>query len=230
VQQQDNGFLFKDMMERVITALSVQKRNPNRVNVFLDGEYAFGLGRITAAWLRVGQVLDEEKIAQLQTEDNSEMAYQHALRYLSYRPRTQAEIRKYLSQRETPQAAIEQILERLEQLGQVNDQQFARIWVENRSEFRPRSRRALKIELRQRGIDPQVIEESLETLDEEALARQAALKHARQLRNFDWQTFRQKMVAFLARRGFSYEISATAAAQAWTEFHTENTEYEEVDE
>src|SRR5210317_1123984 len=68
-----------------ITALTIQKRNPNRVNVHLDGEFAFGLARITAAWLRVGQELTPEKIALLKEEDAAEVALQRAFRFLSYR-------------------------------------------------------------------------------------------------------------------------------------------------
>ena len=76
-----------------ITALQVQKRNPNRVNVHLDGEYAFGLARIVAAWLKVGQTLEEEKISELQADDARERAMQQAMLFLSYRARSEKEIR-----------------------------------------------------------------------------------------------------------------------------------------
>ena len=83
-------------MERKITALQAQKRNPQRVNVYLDGEFAFGLSRITAAWLQIGQVLSEEKIVELQAADEIEVAYQKALHYLSFRTRSEDEVRKNL--------------------------------------------------------------------------------------------------------------------------------------
>jgi regulatory protein len=73
-----------------ITALTAQKRDPNRLNVYLDGEFAFGLARITAVWLKVGDNLDEQKIKQLQVEDSNERAIQQALLFLSYRVRTSA--------------------------------------------------------------------------------------------------------------------------------------------
>ncbi len=83
-------------MIRRITALKLQKHNHQRVNVYLDGEYAFGLTRIVAAWLAVGTELAEEKIAQLQAEDGREMAYQRALNLINFRPRTEVEIRQNL--------------------------------------------------------------------------------------------------------------------------------------
>jgi regulatory protein len=109
-----------------ITALVVQKRNPNRVNVHLDGEFAFGLARIVAAWLRVGQELPDEKIEQLQAEDARERAFQQAMLFLSYRARSESEIRQNLRKHEIPELVIEQTLERLRQDGLANDNQFAR--------------------------------------------------------------------------------------------------------
>lgn len=214
-------------MEHTITALSVQKRNPQRVNVYLDGEFAFGLARIIAGWLKIGEQLSDEKIAQLQAEDGFENAYQHALKYISYRPRTRQEIRRNLKEHETPEEVIEKILQRLAQLGLVNDAQFAQSWVENRSTFRPRSRRALTYELQYKGIDPQTIEQSLELLDEDHLAYQAASKQARKLDGLDWQLFRQKMYSFLARRGFSYEVCAPIVAQVWAESQMNKSDIDE---
>ncbi|HOG79782.1 MAG TPA: hypothetical protein PK454_08510, partial [Anaerolineaceae bacterium] len=66
-------------MDQKITALKVQKRNPNRVNVYLDGDFAFGLARVVAAWLQIGQILTPEKITSLQAQDTHEVAYQKAL-------------------------------------------------------------------------------------------------------------------------------------------------------
>jgi regulatory protein len=204
-------------MAHTISALSVQKRNPQRVNVYLDGEFAFGLARVVAGWLQIGQSLTDERIAELQAEDQYETAYLRALHYLDYRPRTQVEIERKLKEHEVPDGVIISVLERLTELGLVNDARFVETWIENRSEFRPRGRRVLKSELRLRGVDEELIEQSLETLDEEALAYQAGLKHVRKLENQDWQNFRQKMLGFLARRGFSYDVSAPTTARIWAE-------------
>jgi regulatory protein len=215
-----------------ITAIQVQKRNPNRVNIHLDGEYAFGLARIVAAWLQVGQPLDEEKIAKLQAEDARERALQQALLFLSYRARSEKEIRQNLSKHEIPEAVIEETLERLRRDGFANDKQFASAWVENRSTFRPRGRRALALELRQKGIDDSTIESALEDVDEEALAYEAGQKKARKLKGtalspskgLEWGAFRKKMSEYLARRGFSYSVIAPIVKRLWNEIHTEGEE------
>jgi regulatory protein len=206
-------------MKYRITSLTAQKRNPQRINVFLDGEFAFGLARIVAAWLQVGQEIDDEKIAKLRAEDEREEAYQRALSFLSYRPRTQNEIIQNLKKHAVPDEVIDGVLARLKRSGLVDDQNFAESWVENRSELHPRSRRALRYELRQKGVDPDIIEEAVAPVDEEELAYQAALKQARKLKHLEWQDFRQKMYGFLARRGFNYEVSSPATARVWEEIH-----------
>ncbi len=201
---------------RKVTAVEAQKKNPNRVNIYLDDQFAFGLSRIVAAWLSVGQVLSEEKITALQAEDAREVAFQRACRLLSYRPRSVDEIRKNLEKNEIPPETIAQTLVRLEELGLLGDAAFARAWVENRSTFRPRSKRALGLELRQKGIDQETIQSALDTVtDEEPLAMQAAQKQARRLARCDWPQFRQRLGGFLARRGFSYEVIAPVVRRVW---------------
>jgi len=220
------AFLFYQAMEHTISALSVQKRNPQRINVYLDGEFAFGLARIVAGWLQIGQSLSDERIAQLQADDQYQTAYSWALNYLNYRPRTRAEIEKNLKEHEVPEGVIVSVLERLTELGMVDDARFVETWIENRTEFRPRGRRALKSELKLRGVDEQLIELSLETLDEEQLAYLAAKKHSRKLMSQDWQSFRQKMLGFLARRGFNYEVCAPVVARIWAEVHNQEEQYD----
>ena len=204
-------------MSGVVTAMKVQKRNPQRVNIYLDGEYAFGLARITAAWLQIGQELDDEKIAQLRSQDSHEAAYQKALGFLDYRPRSSAEVRKNLEKHGYEAEVIEQVLERLERSGLINDGQFAQTWVDNRSEFRPRGRRALSMELRQKGLDDEAIEAALSELDEDSLAIQAARKQARKLHDLPKPDFRRKLAGFLARRGFGYGVIEPVLERVWQE-------------
>jgi regulatory protein len=204
---------------RKITALEVQKRSTNRVNVYLDGEFAFGLARIVAAWLKVGQELDDKKIEQLQADDACERALQQALLYLSYRARSESEIRQNLRKHEIPEAVIDQTLERLRQDGFANDGQFAKAWVENRSTFRPRSRRLLAMELRQKGLGDDSVESALESVDDEALAYEAAQKRGARYQNLEWNDYRKKLSDFLARRGFSYSVTATVVTRIWNEMH-----------
>ncbi len=198
-----------------ITALNVQKRNPQRVNVHLDGEFAFGLARITAAWLSIGQEIDDEKIAQLKSEDGRQVAYQKALNFLSYRSRSQAEIRRNLQEHDISPENIEYVIERLQAAGLVNDEDFAQRWAENRAELRPRSRRALALELRRHGVAQETIEEILAHFNDDDLAYQAALKRAPRYESLEWNDFRLKLTRYLAQRGFNYETSSQATARVW---------------
>jgi len=206
-------------MAHKITAITVQKHNPQRVNIFLDGEFAFGLARIVAAWLQVGQELSDEEIARLRESDAQEQAYQRALRYVGYRPRTEAELRRYLAQRGAAEAHIEAAIARLRDLNLVDDTAFAHAWVADRITFHPRGRRALRAEMRQKGLAEDTIDQTLENIDEAALAYQAAQKGVRRYRNLEWPAFRQKMTAYLARRGFPYSIVQEAVQRVWQETH-----------
>jgi regulatory protein len=217
------------MMIRKITAIEVQKRSPNRVNIHLDGEFAFGLARIVAAWLTVGQELSDEKIEQLQAEDARERAFQQAMLFLSYRARSESEIRQNLRKHEIPETVIEQTLERLRQDGLANDHQFARAWVENRSAFRPRSRRMMAMELRQKGLTDEAVASAVASVNDEALAYEAAQKKASRWKMLEWNEFRKKLSDFLARRGFSYSVIAPVVSRMWNEAHQEEQHYEEED-
>lgn len=212
-----------------ITAIVVQKKHPNRVNIHLDGEFAFGLARITAAWLRIGQELDEKKIEQLQAEDARERALQQSLLFLSYRARSETEIRQNLRKHEIPETVIDETIERLRKDGLANDGQFASAWVENRSTFRPRSRRMMALELRQKGLDDESMKSALDAVDDEALAYEAARKRAPRLKGLEWNEFRKKLSDFLARRGFSYSVVAPVVSRVWNEAHAEEQHYEDED-
>jgi regulatory protein len=205
-------------MDYKITALKAQKRNPNRVNVYLDGEFAFGLARIVAAWLSIGQELNDDRIRELQEQDAKEVALQTALRYLNYRPRSEAEIRQHLTEKGIGEIAVDTVIERLRQDHLLDDRQFARDWVDNQTIFRPRGRRALAYELRHKGISEEHIEQTLsETDNEEELAYQAARKHAERLARLEWPEFRTKLSQFLGRRGFGYDTIAPTVRRIWAE-------------
>jgi regulatory protein len=205
-------------MDQEITALKAQKKNPNRISVYLDGEYAFGLSRIVAAWLRIGQRLGEAEINRLKQQDSQEVAYQKSLRFLGYRPRSEAEIQRKLSEQGYEEAVVNAAIQRLKENGFLGDEQFARDWVENRTTFRPRSKRMLALELRQKGVEEEAIQQALaETGDEDNLAYQTATKYAHRLAGVDWETFRKRLGAYLLRRGFSYGTIAPILRQVWDE-------------
>lgn len=205
---------------RKITAIERQQKNPNRVNIYLDDQFAFGLSRIVAAWLSVGQTISDEKVAALQFEDTREVAMQKALHFLGFRARSMQEVRANLQKHKIPDLVIESTLTRLKENGLLNDQDFAQTWVENRNTFRPRSRRVLAMELRHKGLDDETVQDVLnENVDENALALEAAHKYVRKVQGLEWQDFRQKLTGFLGRRGFSYSVTAPILRQVWDELH-----------
>lgn len=202
-----------------ITGIEAQK-DPNRVNIFLDGQFAFGLAATVAAWLRIGQQLDEIDIQRLRSEDDRERATQRALNFLSYRDRSEKEVVLNLSKAGFSTEVIENVLGRLAELSLIDDRKFAKLWIENRSEFRPRGKRALAYELRQKGIAQVVIDESLGgSVDEDELALRAARKYYLKLFSLPRVEFKQKLIGYLARRGFNYAACDSAFRILWSEIH-----------
>ncbi len=203
-------------MTRKISAIKVQKKDQNRVSIYLDEEYAFGLTRITAAWLTIGQVLTEEEISRLSSEDDVEVAYLRALKFLSYKPRSAAEVAERLRKYEYSEQIIEQVHNRLVEKEYVNDHQFADMWVENRNAFRPRSHRVLQWELRNKKISEETISSILDETDpEEKLAMAAASKYLPKVTNCERDQFYRRLAGYLGRRGFSYSIIAPILAELW---------------
>ena len=204
-------------MEVTITAIKQQKRNSQRVNIYLDGSYAFPLAKIVAAWLKVGQKLSFEKIKELQKSNEAEKAFQRAINFVSYRPRSQAEVERNLRKHEFTEDLILEVIDRLKQSKLLSDADFARRWVEDRAAFRPRGAFALRVELRQKGVADEAIEKAISEIDEIELAREAATRKARRLNKLEWPDFRSKLSAHLSRRGFGYETVAEVCQEAWKE-------------
>jgi regulatory protein len=197
----------------IITKLEAQKRNKQRVNIYLDGEYAFSLTVDDATRLRKGQQLDEAQAAALLLEDELQRAVDLAARFLSYRPRSTHEVRHNLAQKAFSPSVIDAALARLEQLGYLNDADFAAFWVRERNTFKPLSQRALRFELRQKGVPDAIIDEALAALDAATIAYRAAERQAQRLRGTSRRVFQEKLLALLQRRGFAYHEAKTAVRQ-----------------
>jgi regulatory protein len=210
-------------MAGTITTLRFQKRNQDRVNVYLDGQFAFGLALAEAIHLEVGQELSDDEIARLEIRDKIEQAYERALNFLSYRPRSEAEVRRNLRKKSVEDDAIEAVIERLTKADLLNDREFARYWVENRLEFNPRGLRGLRHELWQKGLADDIIADTLADVDVETAARKAAETGARQLAGLEARDFRRKLQAYLARRGFSYAVIAPLIEELSEETGCEET-------
>ncbi len=210
-------------MARRITALEPQRR-AGRYNLYLDGEFAFGIAESLAVRLHVGEWLADEQVAALQAEDEIERARERALAYLTPRPRSEAEVRRYLIGKGFSAEAVEQVLERLRGVGLVDDLAFARFWVENRLRFRPRGRRGLWHELRQKGLSDGVIEAALQGYDEVEAARRFAEGQARRLAAMPAEVRRRRLAERLARRGFAYETIRHILEDASPSLHPEESE------
>ena len=204
-------------MSGTITRLEVQKKNKERVNVYLDEEYAFGVGMTLALGLSRGEWLSDEAIARLQAEDEQGRAYNRGVRFLAHRPRSVAEMRQYLEKKEFSAAAIDFAVEKLRDRGYLDDEAFARFWVDNRMRFRPRGVYGLRYELRQKGIDDEVIDGALAGIDEEAAAWRAVQPKLAAWRKLERRQFENKMAGFLTRRGFSYDTARIVSKRAWEE-------------
>jgi regulatory protein len=209
-------FVLDGPMAGRITRLAFQKHAADRVNVYLDGQYAFALPALDAARLGMGEYLDDDAIARLQTQDERQKAYDRALRFLSFRPRSQAEVRRNLLAAGLDAELVEATLARLAAQGYLDDAEFARFWVENRQQFRPKGSVALRGELRQRGVAAETVDAALSDLDPAAGAYEAA--HPRAIRlaalaQADPAAFRRKLGDFLLRRGFDYEVVKETVAR-----------------
>lgn len=202
-------------MAGTITSLQIQKNNKERVNVYLDEEYAFPVTVLVATTLKKGQYLSDAEIAQLNQQDERDKAYNQALFFLGFRARSRVEIERYLRNKKYSPEAISDTLQRLAEGQFLDDTAFAQAWVEDRERFKPRSRQALQYELRQKGVETEAIEEALENIDEKALAWRAVENKLRQWQQLPEPDFKKKAMGFLSRRGFGYEVAQGAAERAW---------------
>lgn len=207
-------------MAGVITALMIQKRNKERVNVYIDDKFAVAVTVLAAAGLKKGQQLSEADLERLKDADEFDKAYNDAIRFLGYRPRSETEIERYLLDKKYPPEVITGTLERLRGQQYLDDEAFARFWLENRERFRPRGRQALRYELKQKGLDHDLIETALTDLDEDESAWAALEPKFYRWKDLDEQEFKQKVLGFLSRRGFVYETALQAANRAWTSLET----------
>jgi regulatory protein len=215
----------------IITALEIQKRNKERVNVYLDGEYAFSLPLMEAARLKKGQTLSLSEVGELRTEDEISRAVDRAVRLLARRPRSVSEVRKNLTRKETPEPVIDSAIARLTQLGYLDDEAFARYWMENRDQFKPRGPRALRYELRQKGVARDIIEQVVSDVDPADAAYRAAQDRARRMRGSTRFDFENRVGGFLQRRGFSYGTARDAINRIADELAVSDPEFfREVEE
>lgn len=188
-----------------ITAIQPQKRR-GRLNVYVDDRYRFSLSHGLVESISIGQNIDEDEIQELEEKDLVQREYERVIRLIHRRPRSEQEIRTHLRRRAVPDTTVDRVIERLVEAALIDDRAFAAMWIENRMDFRPRSRYALRIELQRKGIDREIIEGALEGVDEQAAAEKAARIAARRWKQSPPDEFRRKVIGYLQRRGFSYPV------------------------
>ena len=208
------------MCENRITRLAVQKKNPKRVNVYLDGNFAFGLYRDTAAWLEIGQVLSDEKINELLVKDQEREVYQKAVEFISYKPRTSEETRRKLQKAGYDESLIEKTLEQLTAYGLLNDESYAGQWVDERKRLKPRSKRMLAYELRKKGISDDLIQSAVEDVDDFQSAREIAESRLYRYEGLSKFEFRNKLGNYLAGKGFSYDVISETTRTLWEQMNS----------
>lgn len=203
----------------IITALRAGKGRQKRVNLFLDGRFAFSLQTELAAkeGLQIGQEISDSRFEALSRSDRAQRCRNAALRYLSYRPRSQAELRGKLQQRDFDMDNIEAVLIKLKEQGLIDDSAFAQFWKDNRKSFSPRSQWLTRLELRRKGVAEEIIDQAVGALDDGESAYQAALGRAQRLPLADYQVFRRRLSEYLRRRGFNYEVINHTVQRTWQE-------------
>lgn len=212
-----------------ITALQPQANNQDRINIFVDDQFLQGVSALIVLQmgLRVGQELSSDQLEQLRQEEALQQATNRVLNYLSFRPRSREEVRRYLRKKETPAELIDTVMQCLEDLDLINDQSFTEFWVESRERSNPKGAQALKHELRLKGVKREVVDELVSDEQDQERALRAGHKKAVLLARqseMNFKTFRARLGPFLQRRGFSYEVSIHAVRALWEEVQGEEAE------
>ncbi len=201
----------------LITDIKPQK-NKKRFNIYLDGQFAFGLSveaRLKAG-LKIDQEISSQKVEELIKEDEFLKFYDRALNFLSYRPRSEKELQDWFKKKKVGSETQKLIEKKLNRLGYLDDREFARWWVEQRLTFRPFGKRRLALELRQKGINQEMVEEELGKLEDDKLielAEELVKKKMKTTKNLPYLQAREKLFAFLSRRGFHWEIIKEVVAK-----------------
>jgi regulatory protein len=190
-----------------------------QVNVFVDGLFSFSIDDELAVTnrLEVGGHLSADQIEQLKEADLFKGCFDAALHYLSYRPRSENEVKQRLRRRGFDNKVIEEVIFALKERRLIDDVAFSEYWRNNRLSFSPRSGRLIKLELRQKGVAAGTADEVVKDVDDENCVYEAGLRKAGRLSNSDYDDFRRRLFGYLRRRGFNYETVNFAVARLWQE-------------
>ncbi len=208
----------------LITKISPAIRDNNRVNIYVDDKFfcSLDISQVVDLRIKMGKKLNEEELNKLKVASDFGKFYARALEYVLLRPRSSKEIRDYLKKKTLSRKIsiknrktgeykvvdkpgyskelVEPVLERLKKRGYINDELFAKQWIQNRAVIKGTSKKKLELELRQKGVDNAIIEQALATSgrdDKNELRKVIAKKSTR-------YPDEQKFVQYLVRLGFNY--------------------------
>lgn len=202
----------------LIVEIRGTRQGRQRVLVIDDGrELVFSAEACDELGVRSGDVLTDELVKALELADQRAQAHAAALRLLSHRARSEKEMRARLSMRGIPAGIVDEEIERLRRAGLLDDEQFARAWVEDRKRLSPRGRRLLRYELLGRGIDPASVDLVTRDVDDLETALELARSRARGSAIESYDTFLKKVGGFLRRRGFDFDVITQALRTVWAE-------------
>lgn len=193
----------------IITKIKPQK-NKNRANIYLDNKFGFGidLENFVKLNLKIEQELSEKQIEEIIKKAEFQKTLDRLLRFTTLRPRSKKEIESWLKRKRVHESLYEKLFNRLKKLDLVNDKNFAKWWVDQRIQFKNKSKRELVLELRIKGIDKNTIEDVLSKvkLNELKNAKKLIKKNMYKWRKYDELLKDKKMSEYLARKGFTWEI------------------------
>ncbi|HJX59133.1 hypothetical protein A2V61_03395 [Candidatus Woesebacteria bacterium RBG_19FT_COMBO_47_8] len=193
----------------VITAVKPQ-RNKKRLNIYLDGKFGFGidLENFLRLGLKVEEELSEEDIEEIVKKAEFQKTLDKLLRFATLRPRSEKEINYWFKKQKVHESIIPKLFERIKHLDLVDDEAFSGWWIEQRLTFKPKGVRALRQELRQKGIAKEIVDKVLAKtkIDEVGMAKELMQKKAYKWQNLPKREARLKMSQFLARKGFAWEV------------------------
>lgn len=194
-----------------ITKIEKQKKAVNRYNVFIDGEFAFGLYKdtITDFGLRVNDELNEKQFSEIRDSDEFNFGKKTAYDYLSYKARSKKDVYNKLKEKKISEKSIKKIIDYLEDLKYIDDKSYAKIYLETGLSGKPAGKKLLLLKLLKKGIDKELAEEVLnENLNDEAEtenAKKLLLKYIPKIKQKDKYEIKKKCFTYLMSRGFDYE-------------------------
>lgn len=195
-----------------ITRVEPQKKHARRFNIYLDGEFIFGADEdlVVNRRLVVGKIIEQDDLEKLLFEAEVGKLMEKMYRLFSIRQRSEKEIRDYFRMKQVSDLGIEKLIEKLKQKQMINDEQFAKFWIEARRRSKKLGIKALKQELFQKGIDREIIEQVTRNKEqgtsEEELASQALERKLNSWKDLPALEFKKKTFGYLGRKGFEFEV------------------------